>query len=218
MKNFSSFLLLPPLLVALSGCDVGALGQASVEQGCAGSTLPCTSTSDFSAPLALGASTPLSVDLMLTGGGQPPLQLSSTDPNVFTVAQQTLTGAGPGVATLLMSSAGEVIDFVAVWVEEPSTLAVSRLTDEGADVGEIDDDLGLLVGSTVNVAVSALSATEALSGTAPTTWSVADPSVVSALDEGIAGRAILTALAAGTTTVTASTLGLSQSFTVEVTP
>jgi hypothetical protein len=219
---FFSFvvLLLPPLLAALPGCsESGALGQASVTQGCAGSNLPCQSTADFDTPLAVGASVPVSIDLMLMGGGQPPLQLVSTDGSVFTVAEETLTGVGAGLATLLITSADSVvIDFVAVWVQQPSGIAVSRLSDEGEDVGEIQGSLGVLVGDTVDVAVSALSSTEPLAGTAPTTWSVADPTVASVLDEGIVGRGSVIGRAAGTTTVTASALGFEQTFTVEVTP
>jgi hypothetical protein len=85
-------------------------------------------------------------------------------------------------------------------------------------VGEIQGNLGLLVGDTVTVAVSAVSSTQPLTGAAPTTWSVDDPTVVSVLDVGIVGQGSVIARAAGKTTVTASALGLQQSFTVEVTP
>jgi hypothetical protein len=223
MKTFSFpsvLLFVSALLPALAGCggSGGALGNASVSQGCAGSTLPCQSASDFNAPLAVGASVTVSVDLMLQGGGQPPLELTSTDPQVFTVAQQTLTGVGPGLATLLFTSQKSVVvDFIAVWVQAPSAIAVS-LVSNGASAGEIQGDVGLLVGDRVGVAVSPLSMTQALVGTAPATWSVADPTIVSVLDEGIVGRATVVGRAAGKTTVTASALGFQQPFTVEVTP
>ncbi len=214
----STFLLLPPLLVALAGCsESGALGQASIQGGCAGSTLPCASASEVDAPLAVGASMPISVNLNVAGGGQPPLDLVSTDTTVFTVAQETVMGVGPGLATLLISSEGEVIDFVAVWVQKPTAISVSRLSSSEADIGEIPGDLGLLVGDTITVAVGPVGSNQALTGTAPTTWTVADPTIVTALDEGVVGRANLVARAAGTTTVTASAFGLEQSFTVEVT-
>jgi hypothetical protein len=161
----------------------------------------------------------LSVDLMLQGGGQPPLELTSTDEQVFTVAQQTLTGVGPGLATLLLTSEKSVVvDFIAVWVQQPSSIAVSRVSADGKDAGEIQGALGLLVGDAVTVAVSPLSFTEALAGTAPATWSAADSTIVSVLDEGIVGRASVVGRAPGKTTVTVSALGLRQTFAVEVTP
>ncbi len=225
MRTFSffpSFLLLPPLLVALSGCGGddtrGAIGNASFDEGCAGSTLPCDTAGAVDAPVAVGASFPLQVSVMIMGSGQPPIQLSSTDAGVLTVSQQTVTGVGPGLATVLATSEGEVIDFVSLWVQTPTGIAISRLDGAGNDAGEIAGPIGLLVGNTLGVSVSLVSTSQALSGTAETRWSVDDPSVASVLDEGIPGRASVVARAAGTTTVTASLLGFQKSFALEVTP
>jgi len=218
MRNLSFFLL--TALGLLSGCGVGgALSQASVSEGCAGSTLPCATAADFNAPVAVGASVTLSIDLALQGGGQPPLGLVSSDEGVFTVKERTLTGVGPGFATLLLvSDQSVVLDFVAVYAQQASDLAVSRLAEEGADLGEVSGGMGVLVGGTVSLAVSALSSTQPLAGAPPLTWSVADPSIVSILDQGIAGRETLAGRAPGMTTVTVSALGLQRSFAVEVTP
>jgi hypothetical protein len=227
MRTFSCFhpsvLFLPPLLAALSGCGVasstsGAIGNASFDRGCAGSTLPCDTGSAVDAALAVGASFPLQVNVSLMGSGQPPIQLASTDTAVLTVSQQTVTGVAPGLATVLATSGGEVIDFVSLWVQLPVGIAISRLDGAGNDAGEILGPVGLLAGGTLDVSVSPVSPSLALSGSAPTTWSVSDPSVASVLDEGIFGRASVVARAAGTTTITASLLGFEKSFALEVTP
>ncbi len=119
---------------------------------------------------------------------------------------------------LLVSEESVVLDFVAVWVQQPAALAVSRLSEDGTDLGEVAGGIGLLAGETVSLAVSALSTTEPLAGAPPTTWSVADPSIVTVLDQGILGRESIVGRAPGKTTVTALSLGLQQSFEVEVTP
>jgi hypothetical protein len=219
---FASLLAAGAVAAVLAGCDTaasGALGQSSISQGCAGSTLPCAGASDLQAPLAVGTSVDLSVDLELQGGGEPPIQLVSTEPSVFTVAQQTLTGVSPGRGTLLLvSEENVVLDFVAMWVQEPASLAVSRLSADGADLGEVPGELGLVVGDSVSVAVSTLSLTEPLSGRPKVAWSVADPSVASVVDAGVLGVGSVVARAPGSTQVTASALGLETSFAVEVTP
>jgi hypothetical protein len=214
MKLLSSLFL--AALGALSGCsNQGALGQAAIGQGGSGAGGVVTG---FDAPVAAGASVTIAVDLSLQGGGAPPLTLLSANEDVLTVAGETLTGVTPGIATLLLTSEGSVVlDFTAIWVQSASELALQRLTDDGAVLGEIQGDLGLVVGDSVPVSVSALSATQPLVGAPPATWS-ADPPIVALLDEGILGRERVVAQAAGTTTVTVSALKLTKSFVVEVTP
>ena len=216
MRCFS-FLFFTALGV-LSGCsNGGALGQAAVDPGCPASRPSCAA-SGLEAPVAMGAGVTVTVDLSLQGGGSPPLVLVSANEEVFTFTGQTLTGVGPGVASLLFTAEdGLVLDFTAVWVQMATALSIQRRTEDGAILGEIPGTLQLLTGDAARLSVSARSATQPLSGAPPATWS-ADPSVVSLLDEGIPGQARLVARAPGKTMVTASALGLQQAFAVEVVP
>src|SRR5690242_228543 len=127
MRIFS-FLFLTAL-GALSGCsNQGALGQAAVDPGCP-ATRPSCAASGLEAPVAMGASVTVSVDLTLQGGGAPPLVLLSGNEEVFTFSGQTLTGVGRGVASLLFTANdGVVLDFTAVWVQMASALSIQRRT------------------------------------------------------------------------------------------
>jgi hypothetical protein len=215
--RFPSLLVFTALGV-LSGCaNQGALGQSAVTQGCPPSDPGCT-PEELDGPVAMGASVTLTVSLALNGGGAPPLTLVSGDEGVFTVSGQTLTGVGPGFASLLFAAEESVVlDFTSVWVQQASDLALTRRAEDGTILGAVSGTTGLLVGDSIWVSASALSNTQPLVGLPPATWS-ADPAVVTILDEGIAGRTRVVARAPGMTTVTVAALGLEAHFDVEVTP
>lgn len=215
--RFASTLLVMVLYAAPGCADQGALGQSSITQGCPAGDAQCH-PEGIDAPIAAGASVNVAVDLSLQGGGAPPLTLISANEDVLTAEGQTLTGVAPGIASLLYTSEGSVVlDFTTIWVQSASALVIERRADDGAIIAEMPGDLGLLVGDEVAVSVSARSSTQPLVGVPPATWS-ADPAVVTLLDEGIPGRQRLAARAPGKTVVTVSALGLSRSFSVEVTP
>ena len=205
-------------LGALAGCsESGALGQSSVNQACASSDAQC-GLKGLDAPLAVGASQPLDINVEIQGSSAPPITLLSANDEVFTVEGQMVNGKGPGVATLLVTSEKSVVlDFVHLWVQIATDLALSRRADDGAVIGDMPGNLQLLVGDEVRVSVSALSTTQPLVGAPPATWS-ADAAVVSLLDEGIPGRVRVVAHGPGKTTVTCSALNLTASFDVEVLP
>src|SRR5689334_5279158 len=115
--RFLSLLVITALGV-LSGCaNQGALGQSDLTQGCPPSDSGCNPAA-LDGPVAMGASVTLAVSLDLNGGGSPPITLVSGDEGVFTVSGQTLTGVGPGVASLLFAAEQSVVlDFTSVWVE-----------------------------------------------------------------------------------------------------
>jgi hypothetical protein len=219
----SAFFGVPIVLAALPGCGSattnGALDQSSITQGCAGSTLPCGSTSALTGPIAVGTSVTLSVDLALGGADQPPLQLVSSEPSILSVHGETVTGVAQGLSTLLLTTVEDVvIDFDAIWVQQPVALTLSSLSADGTNLGELSGNLGLVVGDDASVAVSTSSYFQPLLGTPETKWTVADPTIVSVVDGGVLGVANVVARAAGTTKVTASALGLDASFIVAVTP
>lgn len=218
MRLLSFSLLFVTALGGLSGCsNSGALGQATLGQGCP-SSRPSCAVSGLDAPVASGADVTLSVDLSLNGGGAPPLAFVSADEDVFTVSGPTLHGVGPGVASLLITAEeGVVLDFTAVWVQLPTALFIQRRNEDDLFVGEIPGTLQLLAGDRVGLSVSARSNSQPLAGTLPVTWS-ADPAVVTILEDGAPGQARLVARGPGKTKVTASALGLEQSFAVEVLP
>ncbi len=205
--------------VALVGCDgEGALGQATVNQGCDASDPTCQKLS-LDASLALGATLPLAIDLSLHGGGSPPLTLVSGDDEVFTVSGQNLTGEGSGAASLLVTSEGNVVlDFTTIWVQRAGGLVVERRSADGAALGELQDTLQLVPGDEAVVSVSATSTSQqALLGEPFATWR-SDSEAVTAVDDGVQGRARLVARASGSAEITVLAFGLEKHFAVEVTP
>jgi hypothetical protein len=208
-------------LGALCGCaNEGALGQSMIGQkspGCgAGDNCPSLA---FDAPIAVGASLPLDIDLSLKGGGAPPLTLVSGNESVFRAEGLTLTGVGPGVASVLITSEEDVVlDFTAIWVQQPTGLALQRRAADGTALGDVPAKLGLSKGDSVLVSVSAVSSSkQALAGTAPADWK-ADTDAVSIETDVPDGQARLVAHAAGKATITVSALGLQRAFEVEVAP
>lgn len=203
---------------ALAGCaEGGALGQSSVSQACAASDAQCH-LKGLDAPVAVGATQPLDINIEIKGSSAPPITLLSANEEVFTVSGQTMTGTGPGVASLLVTSEKSVVlDFIHLWVQTATGLALTRRAEDGSVIGDMPGKIQLLAGDEIRVSAAALSSTQPLLGTPPATWS-ADANVVSLLDEGVPGRVRVVAHAAGKTTVTCAALDLTQSFDVEVMP
>lgn len=214
----ASFFILVPALAALGGCGTeGALGQSRINPSCAPTDLACV-VSGFDAPLAEGATIPVEVQLELQGSAAPELDLVSGDPAVFTVEGQRLRGARAGVAALLAVAPGDlVVDFLPVWVAQPSALVLHRRTRDGAETGPLPGKVQLLVGDELTVSVEAYSKAQRLMGEVESTWE-ADPQVLGVLEDGAANQRRLVARAPGSTTLAVSALTLGASLDLEVLP
>jgi hypothetical protein len=212
------FALIGAALVLVACDGEGALGQAAVNQGCDPSDPSCQKLA-LDAPIAVGASLPLAINLSLQGGGSPPLTLVSGNDDVFTISGQTLTGEGTGAASLLVTSEGDlVLDFTTIWVQLAGGLVVDRRSADGALLGEVKETLELVPAEEAVVSVTATSTSkQPLLGAPFATWS-SDSPAVTVVDDGVQGQARLVARAAGPATITVLAFGLQQSFDVEVTP
>lgn len=202
-------------LGALAGCaNDGALGQSQVSPSGEGESAP----GGFEAPVAVGGSQLVDVHVTLQGSTSPPLTLLSGNESIFTVEGQTLVGTGPGVASLLITTQEAIVlDFIHVWIQSATDLALQRRADDGALMGPMPSKIQLLADDEIHVSVSALSLTQPLLGAPSATWS-ADPEIVTLLDEGIPGRIRVVARKEGKTEVGCKAFGLETSFTVEVMP
>jgi hypothetical protein len=204
--------------VLVGGCGAeGGLGQAEFTPECGPSDLTCV-VEGLEAPLAVGATLPVRVDLALQGSAAPPLTLETVDPAVFTVAGDRLTGMGAGTSALLvLAPERRVLDFLHVWVAAPAEAALQRWTDDGRALGEIEGALQLFVGDELILSPVLFSGLQRLSGSAPASWT-ADAALLAMADAGIAGRRRFVARQPGKTRIEAQVLGLSAAIEVEVLP
>lgn len=206
---------------AFGGCGYsgspGALGQASFGADCGPSDASCL-VSGMSAPLAVGATLPVDINLHIMGGATPATTLVSVNPEIVEASGNDLIGVNEGVVAILVTfPEGEVLDFIHVWVQEPTELAFRRLTEDGLDLGEVGPSVQLLVDQEIILSVDILADFQSLLGNMEVDWSV-DSEAVTILDDGVSGRRRLVARAAGTATITASAPDLSVSLDIEVLP
>ncbi len=208
-------------LLAACGEDEasGALGQASARAACADSDVTCSSALGLRAPLATGQSLPVSVSLSLQGGGSPPLTLTSADPSVFSVDGTRLLGVRPGVAALLITTSDQrVVDFVHVWVADPTSLVVMRHTHDGVEQAPVPASMQLAVGDDLNLSVVPYAADRRLAGEVQGTWETSDDAVVQLLDAALPTQHRVRARAPGKATLSVRTEHASQSVEVSVLP
>jgi hypothetical protein len=172
--------------------------------------------SGFDAPLAEGATVPVDVRLDLQGSAAPELELVSGNPEVFNIEGQRLRGARAGVGALLAMAPGElVVDFLHVWVAQPSALLLHRRTEDGAEIGPLPGKVQLLVGDELTVSVEAYAKSQRLMGELESTWE-AEETVVEVLEDGAFNQRRLVARAPGATTLQVSALTLGTALELEV--
>lgn len=207
-----------PALAALAGCaGEGGLEQSRINPACAPTDLSCV-VAGFSAPLAEGATVPVDVQLDLQGSAAPTLELVSGNPEVFEVEGQRLRGARAGVAALLVMAPGElVLDFLHIWVAQPSALLLHRRSEGGAETGPLPGKVQLLQGDELTVSVEPYARSQRLMGELESTWAT-DPAVVEVLENGAFNQRRLVARAPGATTLQVSALTLDTSLELEVLP
>ena len=153
-----------------------------------------------------------------TGSGAPEIQLVSGNSDVFSVEGQRLRGGRAGVAALLMTTPDSVVlNFVHVWVAQPSALLLHRRTENGEEVTAVPGKVQLLVGDELPLSAELYAKTQRLLGEPEATWAV-DHDCVQILEEGTPNRRRLVARAQGETTLKVTANGLETTLDLEVLP
>ncbi len=214
-----AFLFLPVLCLG-AGCAAGssgALGQTQASPECPPSDLVCA-VAGIDAPIARGATLPINVSVTSEGSAAPPLSFVSANPGVFKVDVDRIHGTGPGVASLLVTTTGDlVVDFLNVFVAEAESMRLHRLGASGLETGALPPAMQMLPGDELTLVLAPHAGAQRLLGDVDATWD-ADGAVVKLLDEGIPGSRRLVATAPGKTTLTAEALGITAQVTLEVVP
>lgn len=206
-------------LCALAACaegTSGALGQTQIRKECDPGDAVCLATA--LAPLAEGATLALDVSAILSGSSATDLHFESGAPDIIAVDGERLVGVAPGTAPILfMNEDGIVIDFVHLFVAQPTSIALHRLTQDGEDVAELTQKIQLLAGESIGVSASLRMRKQTLSGEATIRWEL-DPNVAVLLEDGIEGHRRILAKAPGSTVLKAHALGLEVALPLEVLP
>jgi len=210
--------LLALCLLFLSGCaegTSGALGQTQATPNCSPSDFVCA-VSGLDGPIAVSASLPIHIAVTSQGSASPPLDFRSANTDIFTLNESRISGVGPGVASLLVMTEGNiVVDFFHVWVVSADKIGLHRRNEEGMDLDLAPTHIELLVGDELRLSAEPYEGSQRLLGELDATWS-ADETILKLLDEGVKGRRRIVAVAPGTTTIQVDALTLSTSLEVEV--
>ncbi len=199
------------LALASAACGRGALGQ-SVTQEADGSG------ERLNAPLAIGATYRPEVQVDTQGSATPSIRLMSTRPNVVGVSNGQLIGRSRGVAAILFTTADStVVDFLHVWVERPTHVALHRLSRSGSDLGEVRDRVDLLVGDSIWLSPRVYADAQHLAGSITSDWKV-DPPIARVLRDGVYKQRRLVADSPGSATLTVSLLGVTAQANIVVQP
>ncbi len=199
------------LALASAACATGALGQ-SVTQEADGSG------ERLNAPLAIGATYRPEVHVDTKGSATPSIRLMSTRPNVVGVSNGQLIGRSRGVAAILFTTADStVVDFLHVWVERPTHVALHRLSPSGSDLGEVRDRVDLLVGDSIWLSPRVYADAQHLAGSITSEWKV-DPPIARVLRDGVYKQRRLVADSPGTATLTVSLSGVTAQASIVVQP
>jgi hypothetical protein len=209
-----------PILCLGAGCGMGssgALGQTEASPECSASDLVCA-VAGIDAPIATGATLPINVSVTSEGSAAPPLSFVSANPGVFTVDVDRIHGQGPGVASLLVTTTGDlVVDFLNVFVAEAESMRLHQVGAGGLETSTLPPAMQMLVGDDLTLVLAPHAGAQRLLGEVDATWD-ADAAVVKLLDEGTPGSRRVIATAPGKTTLTAEALGITAQVTLEVVP
>lgn len=217
--------------LALMGCgDVsdigpppagGALGQANLRPECGALSQACLDQG-LDAPIAVGARIGLGIDYDLAGNAGPSLALSAVDASVLAIDGAVVAGMQEGSTSLLITGPeGTVIDFIHLWVAEPTQLHVVRHNDQGAAVGTVAAEGTLLVGDEVLLSVEAFDETQALIGQFDTAFTIdvldgVEPVII--VEDIVFGWYRLVAREPGRARIMATALNQTREIEVEVLP
>src|SRR5262245_38752214 len=115
--------------LSVTACGgAGGLSQSRVQE-------PRENGSEaLNAPIAVGASLVPEVHIETPRCSLPVLHLASARPDVITIENGALLGKAPGVSAILFATdEGRVVDFLHVWVAQPSRMTLARLAPTGSD-------------------------------------------------------------------------------------
>jgi hypothetical protein len=208
---------------ALGGCGAaGALGQAQLFKECRAGDQGCTSLAP-SAPLAVGARLRPAVDIDYKGSATPLVKVLSGAPDVIAADGDMLRGVAPGVAPVLITADdGTVIDFVHVWVAQPTRLAVDAAPTKTDPSEELGAPLQLVAGETRWLSPAIFGGAQRLAGAGDLAWQVtcdAQPcAAIALLTDGSNERRRLVARVPGKARIAIEGLGLHTDVDVEVVP
>jgi len=209
-----------PILCVCAGCAAGssgALGQTQASPECPPSDLVCA-VAGIDAPIARGATLPINVSVTSEGSAAPPLSFVSANPGVFTVDVDRIHGQGPGVASLLVTTTGDlVVDFLNVFVAEAESMRLHRVGASGLETSTLPPAMQMLVGDDLTLVLAPHAGAQRLLGDVDATWN-ADTATVKLLDEGMPGSRRVIAASPGKTTLTAEALGITAQVELEVVP
>lgn len=197
------------------------MGQAALRPECGALSNACL-RSGMDAPMAVGAALGIGIDYDIAGNSGPPLALKASNDDVLDVDGAVVSAKGAGTSALLITTpAGEVVDFIHVWVAQPSALEIVRHNDDGLVIGTVGHSGTLLVGDELLLSVEAFNSTQALLGLFDTEWQIEvlegdEPLAV--IKDLVFGWYRLVARSPGSARLTASALGQSHEIDLEVFP
>jgi hypothetical protein len=195
----------------------GMLGNASVKPECGAFNQTCLAQG-LDAPLALNATTELSIASRLAGSSGPPLSLQSANAAVLQVAGPSVQAVGVGLAGLLfVGPKGQVLDFIHVWVAAAQELRIQRYSRSGLLLGRVHDTVTLLKGDELLISVEPYAAGQPLLGQFELKRSV-DGDAVRVVPDAISAWYRIVALKAGQAKIELEALGLKQCWSIEVLP
>ncbi len=209
-----SYFLLGAMLLApaMAGCAGMAMGQGTM------AAKNADDAKQLDAPLAVGASIQPDVHMDLRGTASPTLVLVSARPAVVAADGGRLTGRTPGVSAILVTTKeGQVLDFYHLWVERASRATLHRLYDDGRDMGEVRNEMDLMVGESAMLAPKVYYRAQELAGTIEGQWSV-EPPIARVLAEGIPERRRLVATKAGKATLSVKLANVTVTMPLSVLP
>lgn len=209
---------MPPLTIALAaltlaGCGEGAL-RASISTADKCPVGEECNHAGFDGPVAVGATVHPDFQTKLSGSSGQSFRYVAVAPTVLQVDDGAVTGLAAGTSALLLVTDGDtVVDFLHVWVKQPTKVKLAATVPGREKAAITDGPLELLVGDSIFVTALLSADGQRLIGTAPSEWK-ADEDVLSILREGSVDRRRIVALKPGKTELSVSTLGLEA--TVEV--
>jgi len=185
--------------------ECGAFGQACIGQG-------------LDAPLAVGARIEVAVAFQVGGSSGPPLVLEAVDTGVLQTTDTYFEAVGSGCsAVLFIDTDQKVVDFIHVWTTAAEELRILRYSPFGDLMGHVQDQVQLLVGDELLVAVVPYANAQPLLGNYDLLRDVVGDAVAIVPDP-VGGWYRVVARAPGAATITFSGLGIEAVWDIEVLP
>jgi len=223
----SGLTLIVVICVTVAGCgddtgvggrpSHGLLGNASVSPECGAFNQTCLAQG-LDAPLALGATTELSIESRIAGSSGPPITLRSANAAVLKVTGPAVQAVGAGLAGLLfVGPKGQVLDFIHVWVAAAKELRIQRYSRSGLLLGRVHHTVTLLQGDELLISVEPYAAGQPLLGQFELKRSV-DGDAVRVVPDAISAWYRVVAVKPGQAKIELEALGLKQCWSIEVQP